>query len=155
MRFLKQSVLPFFISWLITFLLASLFHSQYIVNQLVNVGVVIKFNDRVDLTLHDWIALLPTYGIIIAIVFLIAFTVTAFIIKKFKQLHIQLFIVAGVVSFALMLIAIESLMNINIIAGARGWGFYAQLFAGAMGGLAFGKLSEVKHNQRQNWADMN
>ena len=155
MRFLKRSVLPFFISWLITFLLASLFHSQYIVNQLVNVGVVIKFNDRVDLILHDWIALLPTYGIIIAIVFLIAFTVTAFIVRKFKQLHIQLFIVAGVVSFALMLIAIESLMNINIIAGARGWGFYAQLFAGAMGGLAFAKLSQVKHNKRQNGADMN
>jgi len=28
-----------------------LFHSQYVVNQLVNVGVVVGFNDRVNLIL--------------------------------------------------------------------------------------------------------
>ena len=35
-------------------------------------------------------------------------------------------------------------MNITIIAGARGWGFYAQLCAGAVGGYVFAKF--IKEN---------
>lgn len=54
----------------------------------------------------------------------------------------QLFIAAGVVAFAVALVAIESIMNITIIAGARGWGFYAQLTAGAVGGYVFGILTK-------------
>jgi hypothetical protein len=52
------------------------------------------------------------------------------------------------VAFAIVLIAIESIMNIHIIAGARGWGFYAQLLAGAVGGFAFSQLFKVTKNQK-------
>jgi hypothetical protein len=38
-------------------------------------------------------------------------------------------------------------MNITIIAGARGWGFYAQLCAGAVGGYVFAKL--IKANKQK------
>jgi hypothetical protein len=34
-------------------------------------------------------------------------------------------------------------MNINIIAGARGWGFYLQLLAGGIGGWVFAKLVKL------------
>jgi hypothetical protein len=34
-------------------------------------------------------------------------------------------------------------MNIHIIAGARGWGFYLQLLAGALGGLLFALLTKA------------
>jgi len=123
-----------------------LFHSQYVVNQLVNVGVVVGFNDRVNLTLEDWLGLLPTYGANIAVALAIAFLVTWFIAKKMNKQGTQLFVIAGVVAFATALIAIESIMNITIIAGARGWGFYAQLCAGAVGGYVFAKfIKENKH----------
>ena len=123
-----------------------MFHSQYVVNQLVNVGVVVGFNDRVNLTLEDWLGLLPTYGAIIAVALAIAFLVTWFIAKKMNKQGTQLFVIAGVVAFATALIAIESIMNITIIAGARGWGFYAQLCAGAVGGYVFAKfIKENKH----------
>ena len=49
---------------------------------------------------------------------------------------------------AIVLIAIESIMNIHIIAGARGWGFYAQLLAGAVGGFAFSQLFKATKNQK-------
>jgi hypothetical protein len=52
------------------------------------------------------------------------------------------------VAFAIVLIAIESIMNIHIIAGARGWGFYAQLLAGAVGGFTFSQLFKVTKNQK-------
>ncbi|WP_372860066.1 hypothetical protein, partial [Pseudoalteromonas sp.] len=108
MQFLTRILPSFLVSWLLTFTLASLFHSQYVVNQLVNVGVVVGFNDRVNLTFEDWLGLLPTYGAIIAIALSIAFLVTWLIAKKLKNQGIQLFVIAGVVAFATALIAIES-----------------------------------------------
>ncbi len=133
----------FLVSWLLTFSLASLFHSQYVVNQLVNVGVVVSLSDRINLTLDDWVGLLPIYGAIIAVALAIAFLVTVQLNKKVQKYSSLLFVFAGIVAFAIVLIAIESIMNIHIIAGARGWGFYAQLLAGAMGGFVFAKLTKV------------
>ena len=149
MSFLTRILPSFLVSWLLTFTLASLFHSQYVVNQLVNVGVVVGFNDRVNLTLEDWLGLLPTYGAIIAIALAIAFLVTWLIAKKVKKQCAQLFVIAGIVAFASALIAIESIMNITIIAGARGWGFYMQLLAGAVGGYVFAKLSNGCHSKNE------
>ena len=47
MSFLTRILPSFLVSWLFTFTLASLFHSQYVVNQLVNVGVVVGFQPTV------------------------------------------------------------------------------------------------------------
>ena len=57
MSFLTRILPSFLVSWLLTFTLASLFHSQYVVNELVNVGVVVGFSDRASLTLDDWLGL--------------------------------------------------------------------------------------------------
>ncbi|KPZ60822.1 hypothetical protein [Pseudoalteromonas sp. P1-7a] len=143
MPFLTRVLPIFLVSWLLTFTLASLFHSQYVVNQLVNVGVVVSLSERINLTLDDWLGLLPTYGAIIAIALAIAFLVTAKLTKKVKQYSMALFIAAGITAFAVVLVAIESIMNIHIIAGARGWGFYLQLLAGALGGLLFALLTKA------------
>ncbi|WP_278381877.1 hypothetical protein [Pseudoalteromonas distincta] len=148
MSFLTRILPSFLVSWLFTFTLASLFHSQYVVNQLVNVGVVVGLSDRASLTFDDWLGLLPTYGAIIALALAIAFFVTAKLNKKVKKYSTQLFVIAGIVAFAIVLIAIESIMNIHIIAGARGWGFYAQLLAGAVGGFTFSQLFKVTKNQK-------
>lgn len=143
MPFLTRVLPIFLVSWLLTFTLASLFHSQYVVNQLVNVGIVVSLSDRINLTVDDWLGLLPTYGAIIAIALAIAFLVTAKLSKKVKQYSMALFIAAGITAFAVVLVAIESIMNIHIIAGARGWGFYLQLLAGALGGLLFALLTKA------------
>jgi hypothetical protein len=140
MSFLTRILPSFLVSWLLTFTLASLFHSQYVVNQLVNVGVVVDFSDRVNLTLDDWLGLLPTYGAIIAIALFIAFFAAGLLYKKVKKQQTQLFVIAGIIAFVVVLVAIESIMNIHIIAGARGWGFYAQLLAGAVGGYVYSQL---------------
>lgn len=142
MPFLTRLLPSFLASWLLTFTLASLFHSQYVVNQLVNVGIEISFSDRVNLTLDDWLGLLPTYGAIIAVALALAFLVTGLLYRKHPKYGIQLFVIAGVTAFAVALVAIESIMNITIIAGARGWGFYTQLIAGAVGGYVFAMLAK-------------
>ncbi|MCQ8888078.1 hypothetical protein NQT72_00880 [Pseudoalteromonas carrageenovora] len=149
MPFLTRILPIFLVSWLLTFTLASLFHSQYVVNQLVNVGVVVSLSDRINLSLDDWLGLLPTYGAIIAIALAIAFLVTAKLTKNIKQYNMALFIVAGITALAVVLIAIESIMNIHIIAGARGWGFYMQLLAGAVGGYTFSHLIKTARNPKK------
>ena len=143
MPFLTRLLPIFLVSWLFTFTLASLFHSQYVVNQLVDVGVVVSLSDRINLTLDDWLGLLPTYGAIIAIALAIAFFAVVLLIKKFEKYSMVLFVVSGITAFAEVLVAIESIMNIHIIAGARGWGFYLQLLAGALGGLLFALLTKA------------
>ena len=143
MPFLTRLLPIFLVSWLFTFTLASLFHSQYVVNQLVDVGVVVSFSDRINLTLDDWLGLLPTYGAIIAIALAIAFFAVFLLVKKFKKYSMALFVASGITAFAVVLVAIESIMNIHIIAGARGWGFYLQLLAGALGGLLFALLTKA------------
>jgi hypothetical protein len=140
MSFLTRILPAFLVSWLLTFTLASLFHSQYVVNQLVNVGVVIGLVDRISLTLDDWLGLLPTYGAIIAVALVIAFGVAAKLSKKLQKYTLGLYVVAGSCAFVVVLVAIESIMHIHIIAGARGWGFYLQLLAGAVGGFVFATL---------------
>jgi len=143
MPFLTRLLPIFLVSWLFTFTLASLFHSQYVVNQLVDVGVVVSLSDRINLTLDDWLGLLPTYGAIIAIALAIAFFAVVLLVKKFKKYSMALFVASGITAFAVVLVAIESIMNIHIIAGARGWGFYLQLLAGALGGLLFALLTKA------------
>lgn len=143
MPFLTRLLPIFLVSWLFTFTLASLFHSQYVVNQLVDVGVMVSLSDRINLTLDDWLGLLPTYGAIIAIALAIAFFAVVLLAKKFKKYSMVLFVASGITAFAVVLVAIESIMNIHIIAGARGWGFYLQLLAGALGGLLFALLTKA------------
>ena len=143
MPFLTRLLPIFLVSWLFTFTLASLFHSQYVVNQLVDVGVVVSLSDRINLTLDDWLGLLPTYGAIIAIALAIAFFAVVLLIKKYEKYSMVLFVASGITAFAVVLVAIESIMNIHIIAGARGWGFYLQLLAGALGGLLFALLTKA------------
>jgi asparagine N-glycosylation enzyme membrane subunit Stt3 len=142
MPFLTRILPIFLVSWLLTFTLASLFHSHYVVNQLVNVGVVVAFCDRLKLMVDDWLGLLPTYGAIIAVALAIAFLVTGQLNKKMQQYRTVLFVAAGAVAFTVILVAIESIMNIHIIAGARGWGFYTQLLCGALGGWLFAKMTK-------------
>lgn len=144
MQFLTRILPSFFVSWLVTFTLASLFHSQYVVNQLVAVGVDVAFSDRLSLTIDDWIGLMPTYGIILVVALTIAFVVTSWISRKYNKLHNWLFMVAGLCAFAAVLLVIESIMNIHLVAGARGWGFYLQLLAGGIGGFIFSKLYKTR-----------
>ncbi|GLP96986.1 hypothetical protein [Paraferrimonas sedimenticola] len=147
MHFLTRLLPSFLISWLLSFTLASLFHSQYVVNQLVSTGAKVSFGERIGLTLDDWLGLLPAYGAIIAIGLVIAFLIAGWLSKRLSQHRTALYTLAGLVAFTTFLLAMEIALNISVVAGARGWGFYAQLLAGAAGGYAFARLTQ-NHEKR-------
>lgn len=141
MLFLTRLLPSFLVAWLLSFTIASLFHSQYVVNQLVNVGVVVPLGDRLNIMAQDWLGMITTYGVIIAVALAIAFTVANWLSKKYAISRDVWFTFAGIAALATVLIAFELIMKINVIAGARGWGFYTQLLAGAAGGFVFSKVS--------------
>ena len=151
MHFLKRILPSFLASWLIAFTLASLFHSQYVVNQLMSVGVVIELSDRIKLSIDDWLGLLSTYGIVLIIALALAFLITAYLVKRVKAFAHILFSLAGVTALAVVLLLMQSFMNIHIIAGARGFGFYAQLLAGAVSGFIFSFLIGCKYHHHQSY----
>ena len=73
----------FLIATILAFVLASLFHSQFVMAELTSVGVNISFNDRLSMSLDDLISLYPTYAVVIAISLLLSFIVCSLLLKRF------------------------------------------------------------------------
>ena len=65
----------FLVAVIFAFIIASLFHSQFVMAELSKVGVEILFNDRLSMSLDDLLGLYPTYGIVIAVCYFISFIV--------------------------------------------------------------------------------
>jgi hypothetical protein len=139
-----KSFLP---AWLATFLVASSLHTFQVLNALSSIGVEISSTEWLSTAWKDAVGLLSTYGIIIAVALLLAFWVVT-IIRKYAIKHdikkprfIALTSVAGASSIAVALLAMQPILNVTLIAGARGYdGFLLQCFAGLLGGFIYGLL---------------
>jgi len=139
-----KSFLP---AWLATFILASNLHTFQVLNALSKIGVAISLSEWLSTAWKDVVGLLPTYGIIIAVALLLAFGVVT-IIRKYAIKHditkprvITLTSVAGASSIAVALLAMQPILNVTLIAGARGYdGFLFQCFSGLIGGFIYGVL---------------
>lgn len=137
----------FLVAVIFAFVLASLFHSQFVMAELVKVGVEISFNDRLSMSLDDLLGLYPSYGIVIAVSFFIAFIVASQFIKRFKLSPYILYCLAGAMGVAVALLAMHPILDITLLAGARStFGFVCQSLAGAMGGWTFSYLRVAAKN---------
>ncbi|AIF97853.1 MAG TPA: hypothetical protein DCW74_19680 [Alteromonas australica] len=146
---MKYLLVRFLCAWLTTYLFASLFHTSSVLYRLTQLDIRITPSIWLSTVVKDVLGLLPTYGAIIAIALLIGFVVTSPLAKKialrsaYKQnerpiLLLGLFALSGAAALATALIAMYPILNVTLIAGARGYtGFALQCLAGAMGGMAF------------------
>jgi hypothetical protein len=131
----------FLIAVIFTFVLASLFHSQFVMAELTSVGVNIGFSDRISMSLDDLIGLYPIYGLVIALSLLIAFSITTLLLKLFKIPPSILYFMGGGLGIATALLAMHPILDTTLIAGARStFGFICQSLAGAIGGWVFSHL---------------
>ncbi|KXJ59941.1 MAG: hypothetical protein AXW14_14195 [Alteromonas sp. Nap_26] len=149
-----NSFFAFFTAWLTSFTLASVFHSSFVLYELHNIDVEISVPEGASMMIGDLFGLLPTYGAVIAIALLLAFLIThwALPVIKNKQrlqtstphsptIYLFMFGVAGTLAFWVMLSAMQPILNVTLIAGARtALGTTAQCLAGLIGGLLYGKL---------------
>lgn len=142
-KFYLRLCTHFLVAVIFAFVLASLLHSQFVMAELTMVGVEISLNDRLSMSLDDLIGLYPTYGIVIAVSFLIAFIVTALILKKLKLSPYILYTLAGGLGLTVALLAMHPILDITLLAGARStFGFVCQSLAGAIGGGVFAHLRQ-------------
>ena len=131
----------FLIATICAFVLASLFHSQFVMAELTAVGINISLTDRLSMSLDDLIGLYPTYGVVIAISLLLAFSLTTLLLKRFTIPFSLLYFIGGGLSVTTALLVMHPLLDITLIAGARStFGFIFQALAGAMGGWVFSHL---------------
>ena len=136
----------FFVAVIFAFVIASLFHSQFVMAELSKVGVNISFSDRLSMSIDDLLGLYPTYGIVIALSFCIAFIVVSFIVKRVSLSPYILYPLAGAAGVTAALLAMQPILDITLLASARStYGFVCQSLAGAMGGAVFAHLRGKVH----------
>ena len=134
----------FFAASLLTFICASIVHSQFVLHGLSDLGIVISWSDRLRMTWQDLQGLFPTLGPIISLSLLLGLLALTLLKKWLVTLYSPLkllYPLAGASAVGLMLIAMQPIMNITLIVSARSHaGILALCLCGAIGGWVFGCL---------------
>jgi hypothetical protein len=134
----------FFAASLLTFFVASMLHSQFVLHGLSELGIFISWNDRLSMTWQDMQGLFPTLGPIISLSLLLGF-ITVSLLRPWLVRHNTplslLYPLAGMSAVWLMLVAMQPIMHITVIASARSnAGLFSLCLCGALGGWLFGRL---------------
>jgi hypothetical protein len=143
--FTGNTVLAFVLGWLAAFTCASLAHSLMVVLGLLNIGVALTWSQVMLHIQSDWLGLIPTYGIIILIGLIGALLFAHFIHHRWLSAmsYTLLCISAGGCVMLVILMAMQPILGVTLIAGARtAIGLLLQINAGVIGGLVF---ALIKH----------
>lgn len=132
------------------YLVAIVFATSANLINLSEVGAQIGFGDALRTYLYDLAHMLPRfeiarYGTVMIIGFAIAFPVAALL--RFAALRVGfgpvapwLYPLAGAVAIGTGLTLMFYQYEVSAVAGARGFGFWAQCVAGAIAGFVFQKV---------------
>jgi hypothetical protein len=146
-KYLLRLCTHFLVAVIFAFFLASLLHSQFVIAELIKVGVEVSFTDRLSMSFDDLLGLTPTYSIVIAISFLLAFSVAGLLGKYLQVNKLFLYGLAGGLSIAVALLAMYPILEITLLASARSsFGFACQCVAGAVGGGIFAHLRKNRRD---------
>jgi len=135
----RSTVTAFFISVIACFLLASTFNTQFVIAGLNSVQVAVPVSDRLLMTVNDWAGLAPTYGVLIMVGLLVAYSVMRLVEKRLGHAQI-LYPFGGALCFYVMIAAMEPVLGVTLVTGARSClGLAFQCLAGAIGGWVFAR----------------
>ena len=133
-----RTLIDFIAATVCTFVLASLFHTQFVLYELTKLGVLIDTSTRLKTSVEDFFGLLPAYGSAILVALLLGFLVVKAIAKLTKVNLNYLYPIAGATALLVALMAMQPILNITLIAGAREpLGLTMQCLAGLFGGWVF------------------
>lgn len=130
--------IPFILAWLITFIVASVLQTQMVLYGLSQLDVEIGLSKRLLMTWQDIAGLLPTYGLVILLGLSIGFGVAKLIYKFTNLSRTYLLPLAGALSMLAILLAMQPILGVTLLAGARtATGIALQMLAGLIGGVSF------------------
>jgi hypothetical protein len=130
--------LAFLVGWVVLVVLGATVNTQFALGSLTDLGVQIPFSARIDTTFKDIGNMLPLFGSIFGLGFLIAMTVGNVIFSIVKILPYMVFALAGFASVGVTLLALKAAFQVTAIGAARNWdGFLMLCLAGALAGYVF------------------
>lgn len=124
----------------ITYMLASIAHSHYVVGQVEQLGVPVTLTDQLRMTLGDLVGLYA-YAIVIIVGLVIGWAVMAGVRRWSGVSRWIVYPLGGFLAMATIMAAISLLFPMTFVAPARHLsGIAGQCIAGALGGFAFAWL---------------
>ena len=130
--------LAFLVGWGVLIVLGVTVNTQFALGSLTDLGVQIPFSARINTTFKDIGNMLPLFGSIFGLGFLIAMAVGNVIFSVVKILPDLVFALAGFASVGVTLFALKAAFQITAIGAARHWdGFLMLCLAGALAGYVF------------------
>ncbi len=122
-------------------ILAAALSTQFVLHRLIELGIPIPATQRLAMTAHDIVGMLPLYGFTIGIAFAIALPVAGWIGRRAPAWRQTLYAAAGGIGIVTAILVLQAAFDIMPIAGARSLpGLIAQGLAGAVAGGLFAKL---------------
>ncbi len=147
-RSLSTRFTAFGLATVVTYVIASVFHTQTVLFGLTSLGVTVQFQDRLRVTGGDLYGLLA-YSFIIAVGLLIAFAVMG-LLGRFLAISAWIrYPFGGALAMLTLLLVMKSIFAITPIASAReGLGLILQCSAGLVGGLVFAYFLDKADSRR-------
>jgi hypothetical protein len=135
-------VLKWALCWIaaaaVTTVLGTVWQTQFNLAALQGLGVALPLDVRLQATASDLLGFTPSFGPLVAAALLVAFAVTALLLRWLPGRQALLYPLAGSVAITAMLLIMDAVFGLTAIAAARELGGFASLvLAGAAGGLVF------------------
>jgi hypothetical protein len=143
-------VLAFFAAVLATAVCGTAASTQFVLARLQDLGAEIPWATRMRTTLEDLGGMGPTYGLLVAVSFAIAFALVALVTRRGpRRAPPIIHATVGALAVLAMLGVLGFVFGTMPIAGANtAGGVIAQCLAGGIGGYAFGRLRPAPPNPR-------
>lgn len=137
-----KTVGAFLVAVVVAYVLGAIVSTQTILQNVVEMDVAVGWGDRLGATLHDLGGMAPTYLPIIAVGFLVAFPVTALIVRFLPNWRSIGYVLAGLVAVLAIHLVMQALLDMHPLPTTRTLlGLLLQGAAGATGGYVFVRIT--------------
>ena len=136
-----KTPIAFLISALIAYMLGAATSSWIIASNVAELGLEVTFADRVAWIAHDQVSMLPIYLPVVIVGLLVAYAVTAQVLKWVPNLRLLGFVLAGAAAMYASNQLILLATDLHGLPATRSFaGLSLQMLAGAVAGFAYVKL---------------
>lgn len=144
MRFVRP-LLAFLVAVAVTFVIASVVHTHFVIQRLIGLGVEVPQADALRTVGGDLAGLAPAFGPVIAITLALGFGIAVAVRRFLPALAPIAFPTAGAAAMATMLGLMHMAYKMTPIAGARdAAGWWLICLSGAVGGALFTLLTKPR-----------
>lgn len=138
---MARSVFAWGVAVLIAYTLASVAISCVNAVSIAQLGYPLTLEQWLFAMVNDWLGMLTSYLILIALGLAIAMATASLLIGRFIKMNVMLYALAGFVALLSIHLLMKQLLGMTPVAPARFWyGLLSQGFAGAIAGCVFWRL---------------